>query len=65
MDPEEFLAFVHHAEETAEARVFGFEQGESSHNLGIIFHVHFSEVFHQQAVVDDIRHRRGARRSGH
>jgi hypothetical protein len=27
VDPEEFLAFVHHADETAEARVFGFEQG--------------------------------------
>ena len=27
MDPEELLAFVHHADETAEARVFGFEQG--------------------------------------
>ena len=27
MHPEEFLAFVHHADETAEARVFGIEQG--------------------------------------
>ena len=27
VDPEEFLAFVHHADETAEAGVFGFEQG--------------------------------------
>ena len=27
VDPEELLAFVHHADETAEARVFGFEQG--------------------------------------
>jgi len=27
VDPEEFLAFVHHADETAKARVFGFEQG--------------------------------------
>jgi hypothetical protein len=25
VDPEEFLAFVHHADETAEARIFGFE----------------------------------------
>jgi hypothetical protein len=27
VDPEEFLAFIHHADETAVARVFGFEQG--------------------------------------
>ena len=27
MHPQEFLAFVHHADETAEAWVFGFEQG--------------------------------------
>jgi hypothetical protein len=27
MHPHEFLAFVHHADETAEARVFFFEQG--------------------------------------
>ncbi len=27
VDPEEFLAFVHHPDETTEARVFGFEQG--------------------------------------
>ncbi len=27
VDPEELLAFVHHADETTEARVFGFEQG--------------------------------------
>ena len=26
VNPEEFLAFVHHADETAEAGVFGFEQ---------------------------------------
>ena len=26
VDPEELLAFVHHADETAVARVFGFEQ---------------------------------------
>jgi hypothetical protein len=30
----------------------------------LFFHVHFSEAFHQQAVDDDIRHRRGAGRSG-
>ena len=27
VNPEKLLAFVHHADETAEARVFGFEQG--------------------------------------
>ena len=27
MHPEKLLAFVHHADETAEAGVFGFEQG--------------------------------------
>ena len=27
MHPQEFLAFVHHADETAEAGIFGFEQG--------------------------------------
>ena len=27
MDPEKLVAFVQHADETAETRVFGFEQG--------------------------------------
>ncbi len=27
MDPEKFLAFVHYADEAAEAGIFGFEQG--------------------------------------
>gem|GEM_PF-3486090 len=27
VDPEELLAFVHYADEAAEARVFGFEEG--------------------------------------
>lgn len=27
MYPEKLVAFIHHADKTAEARVFGFEQG--------------------------------------
>jgi len=27
MHPQEILAFIHHADETSEAGVFGFEQG--------------------------------------
>jgi hypothetical protein len=68
VDPEEFLAFVHHTDETAEARVFGFEQCVEFAQGGMIFlknyfscsihlfpfHVHFSEVFHQQTVDEDI-----------
>lgn len=55
MNPEELLAFVHHADETAESEgwVFGFEQGmefAQSVNSILSFHVHF----HQQAVDEDI-----------
>ena len=61
VDPEEFLAFVHHADETAEARVFGFEQPIAT--------LLFPRTFQRSVPSIDggrryIRHRRGAGKSG-
>ena len=36
VDPEELVAFVQHADETAEAKVFGFEQGVEFAQGGVL-----------------------------
>jgi len=36
VDPEKFLAFIQHADETAEAGVFGFEQGVEFAQGGVL-----------------------------